>query len=342
MARQAPPPLKRRKVDEDEDCDGRCGCRAQPQADFDRDRLAALARLQRRALGLSTPADRAWEADEAARLQRAADVGYLGKQPPVVSHNCGAGCLNALLLVECDESNCSVGAELCNNRHFTRGEGEGLVEPFPTELKGWGLRAKVELPAERFLIEYVGEVINNAECRRRIEKEDARVRRQVERLKKLGEKTGKKVRNGRGKKKGQGQGKEEAGAGEAEAAVGALESNYYFMSVCDDVIIDAGVKGSVARFVNHSCRPNCLIAKWTVQGELRIALFTQRPVAKGEELTIDYKYDRIGLEYQACYCGADNCAKWIGGRRGTWRGRGRGQGRGRRGRRRRRSCRRRR
>ena len=299
--------VKKAKGRNDEEGDGRCGCRTKARAIEEAEQHEARERAERRKAGCPTLDDLRLEAEEEARKRATIDTGYLAKPVAPASFNCSDRCINALLLVECDDSNCSVGAELCHNRHFTRSE-EALVEPFPTELKGWGLRAKADLPADRFLIEYVGEVINNAECRHRIEKEDARVRRQVDKLRAAAAK-----QRGKGQKKGAAAAVvEEAKEGDALVCV---ESNYYFMSVADDVIIDAGVKGSVARFINHSCDANCLIAKWTVQGELRIAIFTQRPVRRGEELTIDYKYDRIGLEYQACYCGADNCAKWIGGKK---------------------------
>ena len=327
-------PTRKAKAGHDEEGDGRCGCRSKARVVEDAEAREARGRAERKEAGCVTAEDVRREEEEEARKRATMDSGYLAKPAAVTSFNCSDGCLNALLLVECDDSNCSTGSALCRNRHFTRKEEPPLVEPFPTELKGWGLRAKADLPADRFLVEYVGEVINNAECRRRIEKEDERVRRQVEKLRKAAMKQRgkgglrKKGRGGNaGGVEGGGGGGEVEGEGvDGQGVVGgpvSVESNYYFMSVSDDVIIDAGTKGSVARFINHSCDANCLIAKWTVQGEVRIAIFTQRAVRRGEELTIDYKYDRIGLEYQACFCGADNCAKWIGGKkRKVERGRG--------------------
>ena len=34
--------------------------------------------------------------------------------------------------------------------------------------------------------------------------------------------------------------------------------------------------------------------QWTVNGEIRIGFFTQRPVAAGEEITFDYQLRRLG------------------------------------------------
>jgi SET domain-containing protein len=57
------------------------------------------------------------------------------------------------------------------------------------------------------------------------------------------------------------------------------------------LIIDA-TKGSICRFVNHSCDPNCTIEKWYVDGEPRMALFAgSRGISTGEELTYDYKFE---------------------------------------------------
>jgi hypothetical protein len=56
-------------------------------------------------------------------------------------------------------------------------------------------------------------------------------------------------------------------------------------------VIDAGVGGNVARFINHSCRPNCYID--IKKGVIWIR--ASRPIRKGEELTYDYHTDGEGL-----------------------------------------------
>lgn len=38
--------------------------------------------------------------------------------------------------------------------------------------------------------------------------------------------------------------------------------NYYILDYHDGDVIDACLKGSDARYVNHSCAPNCRIEKW--------------------------------------------------------------------------------
>ena len=61
-------------------------------------------------------------------------------------------------------------------------------------------------------------------------------------------------------------------------------------------VIDAGVGGNVARFINHSCRPNCYID--IKKGVIWIR--ASRTIRKGEELT--YHYNTNGKELIACQC----------------------------------------
>ncbi|KAK9722596.1 hypothetical protein K7432_002586 [Basidiobolus ranarum] len=71
-------------------------------------------------------------------------------------------------------------------------------------------------------------------------------------------------------------------------------SHFYFMSLKSDEVIDATQMGCLARFINHSCNPNCVLQKWIVGSKLRMGIFTLRSIAVGEELTFDYKFERYG------------------------------------------------
>lgn len=62
------------------------------------------------------------------------------------------------------------------------------------------------------------------------------------------------------------------------------------------VVIDASVGGNVARFVNHSCRPNCYSR--VVNGTIWIC--AGRNIARGEELT--YRYYTEGAAGISCRC----------------------------------------
>ena len=81
--------------------------------------------------------------------------------------------------------------------------------------------------------------------------------------------------------------------------------------------IDATNKGGVARFINHSCDPNCVMETWLVAGEDRLGIFASRYIAPGQQLTIDYNWERLAGDAQECFCGFANCKQWIGTPPGT-------------------------
>ena len=71
--------------------------------------------------------------------------------------------------------------------------------------------------------------------------------------------------------------------------------------------LDGNVDWNPARFLNHSCVPNC-------EAELidgRIWIVTSRPVASGEELTFNYGYDLPDYHEHPCRCGAPGCVGYI-------------------------------
>lgn len=51
------------------------------------------------------------------------------------------------------------------------------------------------------------------------------------------------------------------------------DERFYYFSVSSDLIIDAGTKGNLARFMNHSCEPNCVSQLWQVLGNQRVGFF---------------------------------------------------------------------
>jgi uncharacterized protein len=74
-------------------------------------------------------------------------------------------------------------------------------------------------------------------------------------------------------------------------------------------VIDAGVNGNEARFINHSCAPNCE----TVIENGRVFIEAIRHIQAGEELGYDYQLtwestdDPLELALYACRCGAKQC-----------------------------------
>lgn len=86
--------------------------------------------------------------------------------------------------------------------------------------------------------------------------------------------------------------------------------NHTFLFIIDArTVIDAGVGGNAARFINHSCNPNCE----TVMEGKRVFIEAIRTIQPGEELNYDYRLGRASDdppdadEIYACRCGQANC-----------------------------------
>ena len=62
--------------------------------------------------------------------------------------------------------------------------------------------------------------------------------------------------------------------------------------------INGSARTNVARYINHSCRPNCVARKI----DRRIRIFARRAIKPGEELTYDY-----GKEYFDAFIGPNGC-----------------------------------
>jgi SET domain-containing protein len=88
-------------------------------------------------------------------------------------------------------------------------------------------------------------------------------------------------------------------------------------AVNDEVVIDATQHGSSARFINHSCAPNCE----AIEEEGRIFIETIKPVRAGHELTYDYNlvleeaHTPKVKKLHACYCGARQCRGTLLGKK---------------------------
>ncbi|KAL0322708.1 UNVERIFIED_CONTAM: Histone-lysine N-methyltransferase ASHH1 [Sesamum angustifolium] len=86
----------------------------------------------------------------------------------------------------------------------------------------------------------------------------------------------------------------------------------YIISLNANYFIDATKKGSFARFINHSCEPNCETRKWTVLGETRVGIFAKIDISVGTELAYDYNFEWYGGVAVRCLCGAANCSVFLG------------------------------
>jgi len=88
------------------------------------------------------------------------------------------------------------------------------------------------------------------------------------------------------------------------------DDNHTFLFIVDSrTVIDAGVDGNAARYINHCCEPNCE----TVIEDRRVFIEALRTIQPGEELSYDYQIQREKGdppeidEIFACRCGAPGC-----------------------------------
>ncbi|XP_034664660.1 probable histone-lysine N-methyltransferase Mes-4 isoform X1 [Drosophila subobscura] len=187
---------------------------------------------------------------------------------PEDEHPCGSNsnCLNRMLFNECHPEYCLCG-DRCENRMFETRKSPRLDVVYMND-RGFGLVCREPIAEGDFVIEYVGEVINQEEFQRRmLEKQTAR------------------------------------------------DENFYFLGLEKDFIIDAGPKGNLARFMNHSCEPNCTTQKWTVNCSHRVGLFAIKDIPAETELTFNYLWDDLlNDKKKACHCGSERCSGEIGGK----------------------------
>lgn len=90
---------------------------------------------------------------------------------------------------------------------------------------------------------------------------------------------------------------------------GPDDGHTFLFIASNRTVIDAGVNGNDARFINHSCQPNCE----TVIENSRVFIDATRDIKPGEELGYDYQLtwestdDPAELALYECRCGARQC-----------------------------------
>lgn len=58
----------------------------------------------------------------------------------------------------------------------------------------------------------------------------------------------------------------------------------YMFRLDERRVVDATLCGGLARYINHSCQPNCVAETVEVDRHLRIIIFAKRRIARGEEV----------------------------------------------------------
>ncbi|RXN11302.1 histone-lysine N-methyltransferase 2B-like protein [Labeo rohita] len=86
----------------------------------------------------------------------------------------------------------------------------------------------------------------------------------------------------------------------------------YMFRIDDFDVVDATMHGNAARFINHSCDPNCYSRVINVEGQKHIVIFALRKIYRGEELTYDYKFPIEDANNKLhCNCGARRCRRFL-------------------------------
>jgi len=89
----------------------------------------------------------------------------------------------------------------------------------------------------------------------------------------------------------------------------ANDNHTFLFTVNARIVIDAGVGGNEARYINHSCDPNCE----STTRDRRVFIEAVRTIQAGEELAYDYQIQRDPDDAAnvddifACRCGAAQC-----------------------------------
>jgi len=87
--------------------------------------------------------------------------------------------------------------------------------------------------------------------------------------------------------------------------------NIYAFGLNSSTYIDGGKNGNEARFINHSCLPNCESYIF----DERVFIYAMKDIKRFEELTFDYqmgqpfgkKKGRTDYDLYKCNCGSANC-----------------------------------
>jgi len=92
----------------------------------------------------------------------------------------------------------------------------------------------------------------------------------------------------------------------------------FLFTLNDDYVIDGNIGGNIARWINHSCEPNCeAVIEEDRNGRAhrdQVFIYALRPIAPGEELTFNYGIvlaERHTPKLKAlwgCRCGARACS----------------------------------
>ncbi|XP_063075726.1 histone-lysine N-methyltransferase 2C isoform X2 [Engraulis encrasicolus] len=86
----------------------------------------------------------------------------------------------------------------------------------------------------------------------------------------------------------------------------------YMFRIDAEHVLDASLSGGMARYINHSCAPNCVAEVVTFERGYKVIISSNRRIEKGEELCYDYRFEQADDQHKTpCHCGGVNCRKWM-------------------------------
>lgn len=86
----------------------------------------------------------------------------------------------------------------------------------------------------------------------------------------------------------------------------------YMFEIEPGVIVDATMRGNAARYINHSCAPNCFSKTITTEQDQKVVvIFAKRSIQRGEELSYDYQFPFDDSDRVKCACGTEQCKGWM-------------------------------
>lgn len=92
-----------------------------------------------------------------------------------------------------------------------------------------------------------------------------------------------------------------------QSAEQCARGNQCIFHLDEDWDLNGNVEWNPARFLNHSCHPNCDAER--VDG--RIWIIARRDITAGEEITFNYGHDLENYREHLCHCGAANCVGFV-------------------------------
>lgn len=93
----------------------------------------------------------------------------------------------------------------------------------------------------------------------------------------------------------------------AESALRCEALNVYIFTLDDDFDVDGDMDWNPAKYINHSCAPNC---EAEIFGD-QIWIMSLRDIEVGEEISFNYSYDLEDHKDHPCRCGAPACVGYI-------------------------------